>query len=79
MMELEDGIEIPAGETVALEPGGFHIMFMGLNGDPFEVGEEVSATLTFEYAGEFEVVCNFEDRKAHGIDHCDHDHSGHDH
>src|SRR6056297_2719052 len=30
MRELADGLAIPAGETVTLEPGGFHIMFMDL-------------------------------------------------
>ncbi|MEM8536501.1 MAG: copper chaperone PCu(A)C [Pseudomonadota bacterium] len=79
MMELEDGIEIPAGETVMLQPGGLHVMFMGLNGDPFEVGEEVGATLVFENAGEVEVMFKVEERKGHGMDHGAHDHSGHNH
>lgn len=57
MMHL-DGIAIPAGETVTLEPGGYHVMFMGLQGDPFEVGELIPATLVFEHAGE--VPINFE-------------------
>ena len=30
MRELEKGLEIPAGATVTLKPGGYHIMFMGL-------------------------------------------------
>ena len=30
MRESDGGIEIPAGETVMLQPGGLHIMFMGL-------------------------------------------------
>jgi copper(I)-binding protein len=29
MRELEKGLEIPAGATVMLKPGGYHIMFMG--------------------------------------------------
>ncbi|RYE82364.1 MAG: copper chaperone PCu(A)C, partial [Hyphomicrobiales bacterium] len=29
MSALPDGAEVPAGETVALEPGGVHVMFMG--------------------------------------------------
>ena len=48
-------ITVPAGQTVALEPGGYHVMFMGLGGDPFEDGERVPATLVFEKAGEIEV------------------------
>lgn len=54
MRELPDGLEIPAGETVVLAPGGFHIMFMGLN-QPFVEGETVTVTLTFEKAGTVEV------------------------
>ncbi|NRB04365.1 MAG: copper chaperone PCu(A)C [Rhodobacteraceae bacterium] len=76
-MRHVDRIEIPAGETVKLEPGGFHVMFMGLNGDPFEDGEQIPATLLFENAGALDIVFNVEPRKdAH--DHKDHDHSGHD-
>ena len=50
MRQLVDGIVIPAGETVVLEPGGLHLMFMGLNG-PIIEGETVPVTLTFEKAG----------------------------
>lgn len=65
-----DAVDIPAGETVALEPGGFHVMFMGLRGDPFEVGEEIPATLVFEKAGEVEVMFSVEERMTeHGGDH----------
>ena len=32
MRELEKGLEIPAGATVTLKPGGYHIMFMGAQG-----------------------------------------------
>ena len=80
MAEQEGGIEIPAGETVTLEPGGLHVMFMGLNGDPFEIGEEIPVTLTFEEAGEVEVIFNVEARMGEGMDHSGHggmDHSGH--
>ncbi|QBF33649.1 copper chaperone PCu(A)C [Thalassococcus sp. S3] len=71
-----DGIDIPAGESVALEPGGLHVMFMGLRDDPFEVGETFSATLVFEQAGEVDVVFNVEARDgSHGAGM---DHSGHD-
>lgn len=50
MRQLKDGLEIPAGETVALEPGGFHLMFMGLSG-AIKEGDVVPVTLTFEKAG----------------------------
>lgn len=55
MRQLADGLEIPAGETVVLAPGGFHIMFMGLK-QAFIEGETVAVTLTFEKAGSVEVL-----------------------
>jgi len=47
-------VEIPAGQTVELKPGGMHVMFIGLtkslkNGDSFPL------TLKFEKAGEVKV------------------------
>ena len=54
-MRPADGIEIAPGETVALEPGGAHVMFVGLDGDPFEAGDVIPATLVFENAGEIPV------------------------
>ncbi len=50
MRQLADGIVIPAGQTVTLEPGGLHLMFMGLTGAIAE-GDAVPVTLTFENAG----------------------------
>ncbi len=55
MGQVKDGIEIPAGETVELAPGGFHIMFMGLK-QAFVEGESIAVTLTFEKAGSVEVM-----------------------
>ena len=55
MMQVENGIPLPAGETVMLERGGLHVMFMGLNG-PFEEGAAVDVTLVFENAGEIDVA-----------------------
>jgi periplasmic copper chaperone A len=64
-----EAVEVGPGETVALEPGGTHVMFMGLT-DPFEAGEQIAATLVFEEAGEVAVVFNVEPRKAvEGMDH----------
>ncbi len=55
MMHL-DAIPVPAGETVSLEPGGLHVMFMGLRGNPLEEGETIPATLIFENAGKVEIT-----------------------
>ena len=55
MRPLENGLAIPAGETVLLAPGGYHIMMIGLTQDLTE-GMTFELTLTFEQAGE--VVVN---------------------
>lgn len=54
MKPVAGGLEIPAGGTVALEPGGLHFMIMGLT-KPLVEGERVPVTLTFEKAGSFDV------------------------
>ena len=54
MQQVENGIVIPAGETVALEPGGYHVMMMNL-AEPLEVGDTFTVTLTFERAGTVDV------------------------
>jgi hypothetical protein len=76
-MIKQDGIEIPAGETVTLQPGGLHVMFMELGGDGFVLDEKINATLVFETAGELEIDFNIEARSAgdHGsMDHGKMDH-----
>ena len=47
MGPLVDGITIPAGGTHKLQPGGDHIMFMGLV-KPLQQGSTVPVTLHFE-------------------------------
>lgn len=47
MQEIGGGLEIPAGQTVVLEPGGLHVMLMNLNEDIL-AGDEVEITLNFE-------------------------------
>jgi len=44
------GIDIPAGESVELKSGGFHIMLMKPTMEP-QVGDTVNLTLEFEKAG----------------------------
>lgn len=50
-MQPVDSVELPAGDTVVLEPGGYHIMLIDLVA-PLETGQEIEVTLTFENAGE---------------------------
>jgi periplasmic copper chaperone A len=47
-------VEVPAGGTVALEPGAYHIMFEELKAAPVE-GKPFKGTLTFEKAGTVDV------------------------
>lgn len=49
MMRPVESIELPAGEAVALEPGGYHVMLIDLVA-PLEVGSTVQITLEFEQA-----------------------------
>ena len=72
MIPVED-IEIAAGETVTLAPGGMHVMFMGTGGDPFEEGERIPATLVFERAGEIAVEFWVEPRDGGMTGHEGHD------
>lgn len=67
-----DTIPVPAGETVMLEPGGLHVMFMGLQGNPLTEGDAISATLVFEQAGEIPVTFDVVKRDMAG-------HHGHSH
>jgi hypothetical protein len=59
MRPLSNGLEIPAGQTVELKPGSYHVMFMQLK-QPFEKGQRVKGTLVFEKAGAVEVEFDVE-------------------
>ena len=47
-------IDVPAGGTVELQPGGLHLMLMGLK-KPLVAGQAFPLTLRFEKAGAVEV------------------------
>ena len=53
MRDLE-GVEIAPGETVEFNPGGSHIMFVGLK-YALAQGERVKGTLVFEHAGAIQI------------------------
>mgnify|MGYP003576380288 CR=1 FL=1 len=55
MRKLNEGIPLPAGETVELKPGGLHLMFMQVE-KPFKEGDSVPVTLTFQKAGSVDIV-----------------------
>ena len=60
MRPVEGGIEVPAGGSVELKPGGLHVMFIGLK-EQLKVGEARKAKLNFEKAGEVEVEFSVEE------------------
>lgn len=51
MRRMDEGLAIAAGGTLALAPGGYHLMFIGPK-HPFAAGQTVTATLRFEHGGE---------------------------
>ncbi|NJO38949.1 MAG: copper chaperone PCu(A)C [Rhizobiales bacterium] len=50
-MRPVEAIEVAPGEPTVLQPGGLHVMLMGLTGK-LEEGGTMPVTLTFENAGE---------------------------
>lgn len=70
-MSPVEALEIPAGDTVLLEPGGYHIMFMGLTGR-FSEGDMLPVTLTFEKAGAIEMEFMVDPADGTAMEH-DHD------
>lgn len=54
MRPLSDGLSIPAGGEETLEPGGYHIMLIGLRED-LTNGKTFDLTLRFEKAGDVTV------------------------
>ena len=54
MRRLDAGLDLKPGETVALKPGGLHLMLMELR-QPLKQGEKIRGTLVFEKAGTVEI------------------------
>ncbi|KRB07563.1 copper chaperone PCu(A)C [Lysobacter sp. Root690] len=52
MMRMREvaAVPLPRGQAVALAPGGYHVMLIGLK-RPLSAGEQVTLTLVFEDAG----------------------------
>lgn len=74
-MRQVEAIDLPAGETTALRPGGLHVMLIGLE-DRLVEGEAFPLTLVFEQAGTIEVEVAIEavtygvgESTGHGQDH----------
>lgn len=78
MREIEGGIEIPPGGEIKLQPGGLHVMFIDMR-QQLQEGQEHAGMLTFEKAGDVDVVFNVEslsqirEAMGNGMKHHDHD------
>lgn len=68
MRKLDGGLDIPAGGTVELKPGSFHLMFFDLKA-PLEAGTKIKGTLVFEKAGTVPVEFAVEAIDARADDH----------
>ena len=62
MVRQDEGIVIPAGESISLAPGGYHVMFMGLPA-PFKAGQSFEGILIFEKAGTIPITFDIVDRE----------------
>ena len=51
----DEPIKVPAGGSVALQPGGYHVMLTGLTSE-LKAGSSVELVLTFERAGVVKVT-----------------------
>jgi len=60
MRPIEGGFMIPAGGSLMLEPGGNHIMIMGVT-DPILAGDDVTVTLTLDDGSTLEVTAPAKD------------------
>ena len=54
MRQIAGGLSIPAGGSVVLKPGSYHVMLIGLK-KPLTPGEKFPLTLSFEKAGNIAV------------------------
>jgi copper(I)-binding protein len=79
-MSPVSSIEVPAGSSVSLEPGGKHIMLINLQ-QGLTPGEKISLTLNFEKTGPLTVEAEIRQMGAameHGMEHAG-EHGEHDH
>jgi len=58
-MRQVESIVLPAGTSVILKPGGYHVMLLDLV-DPLKEGDLLNLTLVFEKAGAIEVEATIE-------------------
>lgn len=75
-MRQVEAIDVPAEGMAKLQPGGFHVMLIGLH-EPLKEGDSFPLTLTFEKAGKVTLEVAVEaitsmggqNGQGHGMDH----------
>lgn len=72
-MRAVENIPVPANGQTALEPGGYHIMLIGLK-QPLKEGGSIPLTLTFEKAGSVTVTVPVQKAGASGASSGGHEH-----
>jgi copper(I)-binding protein len=65
MRPVENGLTIEPGKTVALAPGGYHLMMLDLKA-PLKQGDKLPVTLQFEKAGTVAVTLDVQGVGAKG-------------
>jgi periplasmic copper chaperone A len=55
MREVSGGLFVPAGSSVVLKPGSYHVMLIGLK-KALKAGETIPLTLDFEKAGKVSIT-----------------------
>ncbi len=70
-MRQIEAVDVKPGEPINLEPGGLHVMLMGLK-EELKAGDVVPLTLTFEKAGDVTLdvpIKSLKDSMKHGSKH----------
>ena len=62
MQEVPGGLEIPAGGSVELKPGSYHVMLMDVTAD-WKVGDEIPVTLNLSNGDTVQVMAPVEARE----------------
>lgn len=75
-MNAIEALELPAGEWVSIDPGGYHIMLVNLHHDLYE-GDAILLTLTFESGTEMTIAVPVYDAMIGEMDsEHEHEHNG---
>ena len=76
MVELEDGVALPSGETHAFAPGADHIMLLGLT-EPLEQGDTFELLLFFDEWIPETITVTVDNEAANALASAHGDHGGH--